>query len=247
MTNPIAQQKSDTYCIREDYVARAESTTFEDEDAGSYWNADRLATTLSFQYDVYRIAYEMAAKRSGRVRMLDVGCGPARKHNLFHSGPSLEVTLVDQPTVRDIAVRYVPDAEFHPVNLETAELDLGQEFDIVICADVVEHLVDPDPCLRFIKKHTSKDGVALISTPERERLYGMAQLTSGHPCHIREWSFSEFSAFILSRGLGIDQHVILHQQRSHWLSQLVWPLGDRLGFRNSTFSCQLAVCTVPSP
>ena len=139
--------------------------------------------------------------------------------------------------------------KFHAVDLETIDLDLDTKFDIVLCADVVEHLADPNPCIEFIKTHMKPDGVALISTPERERLYGKHQLKSGHPCHVREWNYREFSAYLTSREFTIKQHVILHQKRQErtgFVSGAVRTALDRLGFHNSAFSCQLAICSLSS-
>ena len=232
------------WCLRPDYISRSESATLEKEEMGSYWTPERLAASLSYQYDVYRIAYKLAARVKGVASILDVGCGPARKHSLFSDVTRNEITLVDQQSVKEVASRYLPSAEFHSVDLETANLDLQKKFDIVVCADVVEHLVDPNACIAFIKRHTKKDGFSLISTPDRERLYGPEQITSGHPCHVREWSFSEFAAFIHERDLKIVRHIILGQQKT---SAPKWGIKtelEMLGVRDPDFSCQLAICSV---
>lgn len=40
-----------------------------------------------------------------------------------------------------------------------------KKYDLIICADVLEHLVDPEAVLEFLKKHLKKTGVFLISIP----------------------------------------------------------------------------------
>ena len=73
--------------------------------------------------------------------------------------------------------------------------------DLIICSDVVEHIVDPDELLNFICQFSFK--YLVISTPDREKLLYMeyygSQSQSGPPvnfAHVREWSFSEFEQYV---------------------------------------------------
>ena len=239
---------ADNFCIRTDYTSRSVSTTLEDEsNVGSYWTPERLESSLSYQYDVYRLAYQMASKRVGPVRLLDVGCGPARKHvDFIDQFSDVRVSLVDQPSVARLAKDYLPAVSFYPLDLETSEASLGCQFDIVLCADVIEHLVNPDRCVEFICRHTHQDGIVIISTPERNRLYGRKMRESGHPHHVREWSRGEFLKYLESRGLQVDRHRIVHQKQTGAVARMLDPVLDRLGIHRRSFSCQLAICTVGS-
>ena len=73
-----------------------------------------------------------------------------------------------------------------------------EEVDLVICADVIEHVENPDALLFFIKKMKPKD--IIISTPDRNLLHDMLGRSHlGPPLnkhHIREWSFEEFEKYI---------------------------------------------------
>ncbi|HYG61334.1 MAG TPA: class I SAM-dependent methyltransferase [Thermoanaerobaculia bacterium] len=50
-------------------------------------------------------------------------------------------------------------------NVETMELDLPRDFDAVICADVLEHLVDPWRVVARLAGHLRSGGVFLSSIP----------------------------------------------------------------------------------
>ncbi len=51
-------------------------------------------------------------------------------------------------------------------NIENIELDLPEEyFEVIICGDVLEHLLDPWSTLKKLKKHLKPDGIIIISVP----------------------------------------------------------------------------------
>ena len=51
-------------------------------------------------------------------------------------------------------------------NIETIELDLPENyFDVIICGDVLEHLIDPWATLSKLHKYLKKSGVIIISVP----------------------------------------------------------------------------------
>lgn len=51
-------------------------------------------------------------------------------------------------------------------NIETLKLDFEKEsFDLIICGDVLEHLIDPWTVLKRLKQHLKKDGYFIASIP----------------------------------------------------------------------------------
>jgi 2-polyprenyl-3-methyl-5-hydroxy-6-metoxy-1,4-benzoquinol methylase len=51
-------------------------------------------------------------------------------------------------------------------NIEEIELDLPENyFDVIICGDVIEHLIDPWNVLRKLHKHLKDSGVIIVSIP----------------------------------------------------------------------------------
>jgi SAM-dependent methyltransferase len=232
--------KQETYCIRPDYRPTAMQATYDTGGAPSYWNADRLRAAADFQYDVYRIAARLARAR-GRDRVLDVGSGPPVKlRALMETGPQL--WLVDQPTTAPLAAEFLPDARFVPANLEEGVPELGVACDLIICADVIEHLVDPDPCVTSMRDRLSADGLLIISTPERHTLRGRDCLHSPHPMHVREWSFVELATYLRSRELRIVDHRLLPQRRVSGLRRTFGRLAAACGRPPEWYSCQMVIC-----
>jgi SAM-dependent methyltransferase len=51
-------------------------------------------------------------------------------------------------------------------NIENLELDLPKNyFDVIICGDIIEHLVEPEAALRKLYDHLKQDGIIIASIP----------------------------------------------------------------------------------
>lgn len=235
----MAQPSYDSYFIKTGYRPNLVQNTYDADVGEVYWTQERIEIGTRYQFDVYT---EALRKLPPTGTLLDVGCGPPQKLNCLLAGDKREVWLVDQPSTAPLAKRLLPSANFVIANLETIDVDLGVRFDVIICADVIEHLVNPDPCLAFIRCHLGNKGVALISTPERDVLRGRNCLDSPHPMHVREWNLAEFHVLLESRGFQVDRHYLLPQQRlplwRKWLGQLMC----KTGMPPAWYSCQVAVC-----
>jgi SAM-dependent methyltransferase len=97
----------------------------------------------------------------------------------------------------------------------------SRRFDLIICADVIEHLVDPDVVLRWIRLFSKPTSRIVLSTPERDLRRGRRSL--GPPenlGHVREWNSREFCAYLDSRGFDILQHEIVDLKRGVKTCQL---------------------------
>ena len=237
----VSDETFETFCIKADYQHRPDALSFEQDQAGTYWTADRVRRSLDFQRDVYDLGRRLL-RGSGSRNVLDVGCGPALKTRQLLADSSTRVVLLDQPSVGAVVRANWPGANFVPADLERGELDLGERFDLVICADVVEHLVDPRPCMRLIRRHLAKDGVAVISTPERNVVRGVGCTGSPNPQHVREWSRDEFRDFVRASGFRVVEQELLPQARlgpaERALRRLLQPM-----LRSARWhGCQCVVC-----
>lgn len=231
---------TDRYAIRTDYRENPVQATYDPSGDPAYWNEGRLQSAASYQWDVYEAAARLVRERHLKT-LLDVGSGPPVKLKaLMPAG--LDISLVDQPNTARHAAELLPAARFFAANLEGDFPALEGRFDLVLCADVIEHLVDPDPCLDFMRRHVAPGGLLLISTPERESLRGKDCTHCPHPMHVREWSFAEFGRFLASRGLEVVDHRLLPQQRTTAARRAFGRLLAALGRPPSWYSCQLAIC-----
>jgi hypothetical protein len=78
--------------------------------------------------------------------------------------------------------------------------------ELVICADVIEHLEDPNELLQFIKR--TQASRVVISTPERDLLnLGTHDGPPRNMHHVREWNGDEFCAYIGAH-FSITAHII---------------------------------------
>ncbi|MBI1942437.1 MAG: class I SAM-dependent methyltransferase [Betaproteobacteria bacterium] len=229
------------YCIKPEYRPNLAAGHAGAAGEPDYWTPERIALASRYQYDVYRIAAELMGGAEV-ASVLDVGSGPPVKLKALLPEKPLVLHLVDQAQSALLAAKLLPQAVFTAADLETIDLDLGRRFDLAICADVIEHLRDPDPCLAFIRRHLAPGGALLISTPERDILRGLDCRSCPHPMHVREWNRDEFARFLQSRNWQVLSHGNLPQQRTAAPLRLLGRVLERLGHAPKWYSCQLALC-----
>jgi len=86
---------------------------------------------------------------------------------------------------------------------------------LLICADVIDHILDPDRLLDYIDTVPAER--IILSTPDRSLMYGHRQRgwwgPPHNPWHIREWSFSEFAGYVSAR-FRIIEHVITNRTQA---------------------------------
>ena len=141
------------YFLPEEYQCNA-PVTLDREEASAYWTPERVALSNQYQHHVYLLAAQMIA-RFGYQTAMDIGCGPATKSRMLLGAGIEKLVLIDQASSENMVRATVPNAEFIPIDLETLEcqgnhIEVSRQFDIILCADVIEHLSDPYPCLNFI-------------------------------------------------------------------------------------------------
>lgn len=177
------------YGIRAGYRHRLDNRFYDDTPADDSW-----------QREVYEAAAVDARGRGARA-VYDVGCGSGYKlvkyFSEFHTvGFDLE------PTVEFLKGTY-PDRRWRVSNLEET---FEEPADIVICADVVEHVPDPDRLMRFLSRLQFRK--LYLSTPERLLVYGFDHSgPPGNPAHCREWRMDEFNRYV-ARWFEIERHEI---------------------------------------
>ena len=233
---------SERYCIRSDYRHREAAQTLVG-DIHDYWTPPRIARSGDYQRPVYEAAAAYLQQRPG-ARLADVGCGyPTKVEDLLRPVAGA-ITLFDQPSMAPLIAERFPHYQFQGVDFEAAPgaETPAEAFDCVVCADVIEHLLDPLPLLARLGRLLRADGRLFLSTPERDALRGIDCRTSPHEEHVREWNFAEFRAFVESGGLQVIEQRRLPPQRlsgtERFMQRWLAPL------RPGRYSgCQLVICS----
>jgi SAM-dependent methyltransferase len=155
-----------------------------------------------WQLEVYLYALGMM-KKYNLNSIIDIGCGSGYKL-ITYLGEYDTLGIELPENVAWLQEKY-PNRKWLSVEFSEGE-KLKLAADLVICADVIEHLVEPNELLSFIKSINHK--YCIISTPCRSlrfltwrdflRLRWVRKLFGppGQLAHVREWSFKEFRNYI---------------------------------------------------
>lgn len=225
--------------------------TWEGENVGVYWNPTRLALSSDYQFDVYLRARQIALQEGSRS-ILDIGSGPGLKAAKLFCDVVPDVVLIDQPTAETLVRERCPKATFVGTDLEASSLTLGRTFDVIVCADVIEHLLDPASCLGLIRQHADARTWIVLSTPERDYRRGLGCMACDKPEHVREWTGEEFAAMLGENGFQVVEHFVsptLRPEADRGDTTRLWleafrPRPDLPGSRDPDMmrSCQVCIC-----
>lgn len=230
------------YFCKEGYSINNQAKTFDFSETETYWTEERIESSFRYQHHVYRLAAKIAQKMD-LISAMDLGSGPGTKARDFLSPVLNEIVLVDQPSSKPLAQTVFPGANFIGANFEESDVVLDRQFDLIICADVLEHLYNPMPCLKFAFHHLAPTGIVIFSTPERDILRGKGCMSSPHPAHVREWNSDEFKSLLDFSGFNIVQHSCVPSEKLSRFEEILWVCFKCLFQRNTWNSCQVAVCT----
>lgn len=183
------------FCIRLDYISR-----------NKIKYQDTSTRTDEYQNDVYKYAHEIAFKYN-LINIADIGCGSGYK--LLKYFDNFKTIGFDLKLTVDLLNQKYPDRIWKVSNFEES---VGV-FDMVICADVIEHVLNPNDLLSWIKSMQAQH--IIISTPERDSLVRKGKRTLLGPpennLHIREWNFKEFKKYVGSY-FNIIEHKIIERE-----------------------------------
>lgn len=184
----------DLHYLTRGYVQRIPPEYFVDiDDSGITWQPDVYPETLAL------------ARKRDCTAIVDLGCGRASKLvALVEQQPGLEVIGVDFGANIEWCREHLPVGRWLDVDLESATApSLPADViarSVVVCSDVLEHLVDPRPAMQLICGLLERGAAcAVLSTPARCRRAGATHLGPPfNPSHVREWTREEFRAFLES-------------------------------------------------
>ncbi len=154
------------------------------------------------QPDVYARAADVATAL-GATRIIDLGAGAGGK--LVALAERFDVLGLDYGPNVELARRRFPALSWGEHDLDTAgALSLTPEQldgSVVICANVIEHLRQPEVLLENLRVMLPSIEALVISTPDRDLTSGPDDF--GPPAdrsRVREWNIQEFAALLEAWG-----------------------------------------------
>ena len=155
---------------------------------------------MFYQPDVYQRTAEIA-RRVGAHRIIDIGCGDGEKLVALH--PEFDVMGIDYRENLAQCRNNHDAGTWLEHDIESDDPLPVEDFHgaVVVCADVIEHLVRPERLLAKVRAALSTCSAVVMSTPERNLRRGVHH--AGPPpnlAHVREWSITEFRALLAAEG-----------------------------------------------
>ncbi len=144
--------------------------------------------------------------RTGRQRVLDIGCGTgvnsARMREMGHEvfGVDISAEAIEKYNAAGMN-GIVADIEADALPFEDGF------FDAVLMSEVIEHLYSTDAVIKKMGRVLRKGGTLILSTPNSAFfLYRIIQMTGKtctelqHPCHIRYFSMKSLASILRANG-----------------------------------------------
>jgi O-antigen biosynthesis protein len=165
---------------------------------GLAWSGERFMPTLKgrIRYEhFHRYAACQTLLRGKSV--LDVACGEGYGSTILSQvaanvvGVDISAQAIDH--ARQTYAAHSPNLTFTCASATSLPFDSGT-FQVVVSFETLEHLLDQETMLREIKRVLVKDGLLIISTPERETYRAMDG--GDNEFHVKELSKNEFTSLL---------------------------------------------------
>jgi 2-polyprenyl-3-methyl-5-hydroxy-6-metoxy-1,4-benzoquinol methylase len=126
------------------------------------------------------IKYAALASASQKPRILDLGCGNGSLSYLIAQQGYEVIGVEESKSGFKIARLSFPDCHFIQASIyDLPYTELENSFDIVISAEVIEHLLYPRELVRAAKKCLKQDGRLILTTPSHGYLKNIVLAVSG--------------------------------------------------------------------
>ncbi len=153
--------------------------------------------------------YELAATLAPGKVVLDAGCGAGYGSAILARAGAHSVAGVDAdgPTVAFAQDRYGDVARFDVANLMSLPF-ADDSFDLVVCFEAIEHVVEHQVALDELRRVTSPEGALAISSPNR------GVYREDNPFHVHEMTTEELREELAGRFANVG----VYRQQVHMAS-----------------------------
>lgn len=162
-----------------------------------HYNA--IGSTDEGQNEVYMFAKKLSDEKQFN-KIIDLGCGSGFKLIKYFNDKDT-IGIETEPCLSFLKTNHPNKKWLNSGESEKSFIEYKDFCDILICADVIEHILNPDDLIENIKQYNFK--YLIISTPDRAILKTMKGYGNkswfGPPInksHVREWAFEEFYNYL---------------------------------------------------
>jgi hypothetical protein len=226
-------KKMQTYFIKEGYIC---NLTPEGERVEQYKS---IPDNAPYQVSCYKHAARLIQKNNLK-NCLELGSGSGYKLNRYIKPFIRRAVGIDLPHAVEHCKQVYPSIEWLSDDFDGPQAALAEKFDIIISFDVIEHLIKPERLLEKVRQYATSTTKVLISTPERDSLYGIDHFgPSLNKLHVREWNRRELGQFLINEGFTIDNVMLLNAKILTTRQKISQSLG-RVNYK----TCQLYECRI---
>jgi GT2 family glycosyltransferase/tetratricopeptide (TPR) repeat protein/2-polyprenyl-3-methyl-5-hydroxy-6-metoxy-1,4-benzoquinol methylase len=209
-------QASEAGDIRSDPVERAEDTRPTPSIAS---NGQRTTNDGPTEHDPFYFGHArpevMALVPVAARRILDIGCGAGRLGEALKARQQAEVVGIEfDEAAAAVARLRIDEVWVGDVERIAPEFPPGS-FDAIVCADVLEHLRDPERLLRKARSWLASDGRLIASIPNVKHHSVVRSLLEGNwtymseglldRTHLRFFTRREIEKLLHRAGFAIDE------------------------------------------
>jgi len=194
---------------------QTEPLLWNDQLINKFWDFYSQFPEEYFTYKYGKnIVDELTSNIQPGSKILDYGCGTGFliKH-FIDKGFETYGTDTSPKSLYFVNAQYKNSSNFKGAYLLEEILNLDIKFDVIPVVEVIEHLNDEHLSILLgnIKKLLSKNGKAILTTPNEENLRNSTifcpkcEHTFHRWQHLRSWSISSLSEALLRNGLKIER------------------------------------------
>lgn len=141
--------------------------------------------------------YEGIASKLTGLDVCDVGCGSGLGSLILGQEAEFVIGMDKDPACIRFAQQCFPVKNLEFVQEDVCFSSFVSRFNAVVAIEIIEHVSDYNAALVAMKKMLKKDGILLISTPNRNSPRANKDRAT-NPRHCREWTIDEFREILFS-------------------------------------------------
>jgi len=162
------------------------------------WTGERFLpwaedATIAYEH-LHR--YAVASRFVEGLRVLDLATGEGYGANLLARKAASVIGIdLDEATIRHAGNKYdEANLRFLVGDISQVPLAESEYFDVIVCFEAIEHVQEHQLLLDEIKRLLVKDGLFIISTPNKAVYTDEAGVEN--PFHVKELNFESFSQLL---------------------------------------------------